>query len=420
MTLEQGVKKLMIKNPFYGMILLGCNKHYSQAIETTAVYMKGLTINLIANQEFFEKLSDEEAVAVLEHEALHVCYKHILGTYNHISQENHEKANICMDCEINSYVDHLPKWVVTAQQFDLDPKKGTMYYWKNIPDDSFEPDMQMQGGGGSSGSQGQDSGSNNQNGKQQNGKSDKNQKGQDKGKIRKVSYRPMDSHDQWKEMDGKSEAEKELASNQIDTVVKNAAENLSEANRGLIPDGLKSYIDSLFVIKPPVYNWRAHLRRLVGTILDINIRKSRKKESLRFEGAPGIRKQLKKRILVGIDTSGSVSNEEITDFFSEINHVYKAGTEIDIAECDAALQKVMPYKGKFIRERYGNGGTELAPIWSYFNAHIKEYASLVVFTDGYLPVSHLKTKKPVIWVITANGDHDQEYPGYAVFIPKER
>ena len=57
------------------------------------------------------------------------------------------------------------------------------------------------------------------------------------------------------------------------------------------------------------------------------------------------KKIFKQKILVGIDTSGSVSDDELCEFFSELYHMYKANVSITIAECDAKINRIYEYNG---------------------------------------------------------------------------
>ena len=50
--------------------------------------------------------------------------------------------------------------------------------------------------------------------------------------------------------------------------------------------------------------------------------------------------------MVAIDTSGSVSHDDLVEFFNETYHIYKSGTYVDIIECDAKVQRVYEYKGE--------------------------------------------------------------------------
>ena len=175
----------------------------------------------------------------------------------------------------------------------------------------------------------------------------------------------------------------------------------------------------MFKQKPAIFNWRAYFRRFLGTALDDQIRKSRKKESLRFPDSSGIKHKRKSNILVGIDTSGSVSNKDLCDFFSEINHIYKAGANIKIMEFDYGIERIYDYQGKWDGTCSGRGGTEYFKPWEYYIQHRRDFNTFVLFTDGYASTMELRPIPNVLWIITSNGDRNNNYPGKTIFIPTE-
>lgn len=383
MDFEKCAKKLLIKEPFYGIFLLSLNKQFTTEIDTLGVCLEGINHKILINPEFWDTLTDEEQIDVLKHELGHIAYKHTTQLYKDLP--NHQTANISADLEINQNLHHLPEGTVNynelkAQYSDLEPLAGTRWYYKyfsNIINNEGSEGTGFSGGGfGEDGKKG--------------------------------------NHDKWKDFEDLSDAEKELIEQQTDFVVKGVAEQVQKM-RGTIPAEFKNYIDSLFVQKPAVFNWKSYFRRLLGIAIDTAVKPTRKRPSKRFEDAPGLRHKHKHNILVGIDTSGSVSNEELMDFFSEIYHVYKTGANVDIVECDAAIHRIYPYKGKFDGSITGRGGTSFRPVIEYYNQHSRQYSTLVYFTDGECPIE-TKPRKNMIWVITSNG-YRQDYPGKAIYIP---
>ena len=121
---------------------------------------------------------------------------------------------------------------------------------------------------------------------------------------------------------------------------------------------------------------------------------------------------------MAVDTSGSVSQRELQEFFSEIDYAYKAGARVTILQCDTRINAVDEYDGKNIPQIKGRGGTEFDPPVDYYMEHKKEYASLIYFTDGY---ADLPRKKPsgMVWIISSNGCH-QDFPGKVIYIPKQQ
>ena len=187
---------------------------------------------------------------------------------------------------------------------------------------------------------------------------------------------------------------------------------------GTIPGEFSELIEKLRQKKPEVFNWKAYFRRLLGSIYDVNIKSTRRKQSKRFEGSAGIQHRKKVSILVAVDTSGSVSSKELQEFFSEIDYIYKAGARITLLQCDARINKVDEYDGKMLPEIKGRGGTDFNPPVEYYIKHKKEYASLIYFTDGEAPLPD-KSPSGMVWVITSNGYH-QDFPGKSIYIPKEQ
>jgi predicted metal-dependent peptidase len=229
-------------------------------------------------------------------------------------------------------------------------------------------------------------------------------------------FNHFDDHSTWDGFDDIPEATKQLMQNNINTILKNTAEQV-EKMHGTIPGEFSELIEKLRQKKPEVFNWKAYFRRLLGSIYDVNIRSTRRKESKRFSEAAGIQHKKKVSILVAIDTSGSVSQKELQEFFSEIDYAYKAGARITILQCDTQINAIEEYDGKNIPEIKGRGGTDFNPPVDYYVKHKKEYASLIYFTDGEAP---LPTKHPqgMVWVISSVGYH-QDFPGKTIYIPKE-
>jgi len=226
-------------------------------------------------------------------------------------------------------------------------------------------------------------------------------------------------HQTWKWYEGLSEAEKKLVRNQIDHTLKETARQIKKSV-GSVPSEMRSYVDSLLTKKEAVFNWKAYLRRFLGSSMEIYTRKTRRKLSKRFEGNPGLKIKKKKHLLVGVDTSGSVSLSELAEFFSEIYHIWKAGCEVTIVEGDAAVGDVYKYDGKFRGEITGGGGTRFDPIIDYFNTHKEKYTSLVYFTDGWASTPKVKPYTQMMWVISSNGDPKYaDLPGYTIQIPKQ-
>ena len=380
MKIEKAYKKLLIENPFYGLFLLGLSKVIDKSVETACVRKRGINCELVINPEYWETQDDIQQLNLIQHEVYHIVFQHMFMTPFF---KNHEVLNVAADCEVNSYLQNLDNTWIIPSMFNAEPKLGTKTYYDIIMNQT-PPPLPQRGGDGN-GSNGLPN--------------------------------TKDDHSSWgKEFQECSDAEKQLIQNQINSQIKTAAEQTIKM-RGTIPAEMQAIVDELFKPKPRVFDWKAYFRRMLGSIYDINIKKTRRKESIRFPGAAGIKHKKKVSILVAVDTSGSVNDEELKDFFSEITYIYKAGARITILECDAAISANYEYTGKWTGKVHSRGGTDFQPVIDYYRKNIKDYAALVYFTDGECSIPN-NVPRDTIWVITSAGDHNKKYPGRTLFIPK--
>lgn len=185
---------------------------------------------------------------------------------------------------------------------------------------------------------------------------------------------------------------------------------MSEETRGLMPAHFMSQVQ--LVNKPPVLSWQAILKKYVGTIT-ANKRKTRarlnRRQPERFDLSGRLDDKILK-IVVAIDTSGSVSDNMIEQILREIFAILaKRKHEITVIECDAQIQRVYrartpaDVKTKVI----GRGGTMFAPVIEYINQdkYFRD-ALLIYFTDGYGENSIPKPRTyRNIWVVTDDMRH---------------
>ncbi len=223
------------------------------------------------------------------------------------------------------------------------------------------------------------------------------------------------SKDWEKEFGNMSEAEKKLLRAQTDHMMKEVAEQIKKS-RGTIPSELAGYIEGLDKKDPPKFNWRGYLRRFVGGSEKVDILRSRAKYNIRFPQNPGRRIRPRAHVLLGVDTSGSVSNEELKEFFHEIHHIQKMGNDITVVQFDAAISNIQKYKkslGDTIAVS-GRGGTCFDPVWDYAREHKRNYSCCVIFTDGEAPAPEGPQGLPTLWVHSERSSITQSLPGFRI------
>jgi len=118
-------------------------------------------------------------------------------------------------------------------------------------------------------------------------------------------------------------------------------------------------------------------------------------------------------IIVSIDTSGSMSDQEVGSAISQARHLLKGFPNVKgiLCQCDAEVSYWDDIKEIYkIDRRSGNGGTSFLPPFQKIidEGLINEVDLHIYFTDGYgyFPDEHwLKDKKvpfDTLWVITNN------------------
>ena len=109
------------------------------------------------------------------------------------------------------------------------------------------------------------------------------------------------------------------------------------------------------------------------------------------------------RIVVAIDTSGSVDETLLTTFLGEINSIMQSypNYEIDVITADAKIQshKVFLPGENLDYEVSGGGGTDFRPVFEYIDQQINYPTLLLYFTDGMGTFPEMEPSYDVMWVM---------------------
>jgi len=91
------------------------------------------------------------------------------------------------------------------------------------------------------------------------------------------------------------------------------------------------------------------------------------------------------KLVVAVDSSGSVDDELLNTFLSELNFLMSTipNYEIDLLVCDDKIQEHKTfYSGDILEvDLKGGGGTDFRPIFTYINENIQDTQLLLYFTD---------------------------------------
>jgi len=201
---------------------------------------------------------------------------------------------------------------------------------------------------------------------------------------------------------GESEYEK-LKYEWKETMISAAAAQKEHEQRestaaGCIPTAIQRLIDEL--AKPKV-NWRQALRRAVQRIIHRLYSYKSPNKGLFSRGItiPGFRDSVNKLdVAIFVDTSGSVSEAQLTAFISEFKGMMDAFPRYKIhahcfdgAVCEESIVKLEKSHGqdgwdhirKFINRISGGGGTDFQCNWDYLKEHNIKPRMIIMLTDGY-------------------------------------
>jgi predicted metal-dependent peptidase len=116
---------------------------------------------------------------------------------------------------------------------------------------------------------------------------------------------------------------------------------------------------------------------------------------------PGRRRRPPKpKLLVGIDTSGSMSGEALGRVAREVQRLARYAT-LTLAECDAAIHRIYPMAGT-LGPFIGGGDTNFVPVFDEARA-TRRLEGMVYFTDGKGNLPKTAPSLPTLWVLT-HGD----------------
>jgi predicted metal-dependent peptidase len=424
--------EFILTEPYYAHFLSSLNKQIDHSFATMAVGVNGDTYVLYVNPKFWTEtlVSKELRLGLIKHEVLHLVFKHITRAEKHHLPFLY---NVAADLVVNQYItrSHLPQtgmFLDTFPELDLAPFETTNYYYaklKNVWDSKGCCNRQCEwpskhgtGAGNTTGATTTSTGVGNAIGSDTSSSDGAGSESADSAEAAQETptigaynllvalndnwTEEMLRHKGWDVLSRLSPVEKSIYDMQLDNLIRISVERTGAKNIGRLPAHLQRYLEQFMLRKAPQLNWRKAIRIFSESSRKTYIKNTLKKPSKRYGTVPGIKVKRKQKVLLAIDTSGSIGYEELTTFFSEIYHIWRTGAEVRIVECDAAIGNVYEYRGVTPKAVTGGGGTSFDPPLIYAN---EEYLPdmMIYFTDGYGTVPQMKLRFPLLWVITKEG-----------------
>ncbi|MFN8397459.1 MAG: VWA-like domain-containing protein [Bacteroidia bacterium] len=417
---------LIYEESFYGHFFVGLLKEVHEGIQTMAIGPAGHHVKLHINPIFWKEqlTSSKLKMGLVKHEILHVVFKHIFRGKDY---GNHDLFNIACDLVVNQYIkqDWLPENRIHLGLFPgigMEPDRDADDYYhrllrlmekmegKGIGDsgqlmvEGTGEGMDKGGGvGGDSGASG-DSRASGHDGMKDSGGSLEEKAWENLRNILETGKEWQAKHALWVDLEKLPAAIREILEGQIDQALQEALDRSRRDARewGKLPAGLRRHLEALEAKRKPVVNWRRLLRIFAESSSRTYVRNTLKRASRRYGTTPGIRIRKRQKLLVAVDTSGSIRDEELRDFFAEVYHIWKQGAEVTVVECDLQIAARYTYKGAAPAEVHGRGGTSFEPPLKLANEELLPDA-VIYFTDAVAPAVETVPRMPVLWLICGDG-----------------
>jgi len=368
--LNQHMARLLMSEPFFASLSRRIDKKEDRSIPTAGVWVNAQSGNfeLMYNPDFFASLeSDTQRLAILKHEFYHIIFLHVTGRLPAGGMS--KKWNYATDLAING----LPDMVNALPSNCLIPAvKGSIF--ENFPAGlSAEQYYEMLPDGTGEGEGGTGEGS---------------ESGDGQGGEGEGGDQPHGSHDGWGGNDPNvSDAVKEIAKERLKDAVKKAAMDASKNGWGSVGSEMRQDIIDRMT---QTVDWKKTLRYFIKTSTRSNKVSSIKRINRRYPRIHAGRKVTRTaRIAIAIDQSGSVSNDMLAKFFTELDGLAQLA-EFVVVPFDTDVDKDLVYtwkKGERKKaERVMCGGTcfDAPTRWANENK-----------VDGMIVLTDMEASKPI-------------------------
>ena len=356
---------LLLRHPFFGNMATRLKIVCGDAWCPTAA-VDGR--NLYFNTQFFNALSNREIEFVIAHEILHCVFDHLMR------REDRDALiyNIAADYIVNNIlvrdrIGEKPKIIDCYQDFKYENWTSEEVY-DEIKEKYDEEELKQLGElldehvdwGKDPGEEGEEGPGANANG------DGGNSKGQG---------RPTYSDEELRKI--------------RDEIKENMISAAQSAGAGNVPGGVERMLKEL---TDPKMNWREILRQQIQSTIRDDYTFSRPSRKGWHTGAilPGMNFQETIDLCISIDMSGSIGNEQATDFLSEVKGIMDEYRDYNIKlwcfDTNVYNEADFSADGGDTLEDYevtGGGGTDFMVNWQYMKDNDIVPKKFLMFTDGY-------------------------------------
>ncbi|QEN05842.1 hypothetical protein EW093_14410 [Thiospirochaeta perfilievii] len=357
-NIQDTIYKLLVKYPFYGYLLskIGVKKS-SRVKNLKTVYNKGFY--LLYNEVWFLELSESRRIGAIQHELLHIVLHH----RTRIGNRSKALWSISCDIAVNQFIkpENLLDGALTLDiinellNVEYDEFETSEYYYDRLKEyenslifESIDNEYKL-----------------------------KNESNIFVGDI----------------------LEESNFSSFGESVLKESISDSLEYSEG--DSTLNSYLSKNIEDTNSIttLDWRVVLKRFLSKQGKINIKRSYKRVSRRFDYSPGKLRSSGVKALLALDESGSMDDLVVDKYLTELKYINKiTGVDIKVTRFDSECSAPQGLN-EYIKDggRIKKGATDFRPIFKL--ADNLKSDQVIIFTDGdgIYPES---VKQRVLWVLT--------------------
>jgi len=394
------------EQPFFGYLVMSLNLVKDKNLPTMAVDANG---NLYYNPDFVDKLSQNELEGVVCHEVMHCALQHLHRT----EERNHQLANIAQDTVINDTILEsnltLPQNVIYPQGHevklfgskikDIHKKCNEEIYDELYQKIKKQISDGKVGTGGSGGGMSIDD--------------------------------FLDGHKDTKKQFDKHIRGKGKKNNGNKMTEQDWQDRFTEAAtyaklQGNVPAGIERRLGKILGSE---IDWKGMLYRFITNAIPYDFTWARPNKRSRALGTyfPDVVKE-KLDLVVDVDTSGSIGQEELVTFMSEIVSIVKQFHNVELNVLFSDTEVYGPHKFQNPNPEEicdlkptGGGGTDHIMLYDWLDENMPQTKILINFTDGYTSFPEHDHGYPTIWVIAGDWHCGKEHIpwGDIVEIPRK-
>lgn len=340
---------------FYGSVLCSLSFVWDESVKTAGT--DGISIYWCPN--FFKSLKPTTRKTVLVHEIRHVAHLHELRRQN----RNEEIWNYACDIRLNNDLEN------DGYSFE-----GIEWVWKDHSFDKYEKMCE-----------------------------------EDIYDELMKKATPIPSSGAWGQNDGGDlkPTPKDKKQTVVNTVVRAIQQAKILNGAGSVPGNLEQIIESFL---KPIIPWERALMEFFTDMFEEDYSWRRPNRRYKDVYMPSLIEMDEGRLdylAYFIDVSGSITDSEIHRFNSEVKYIQTMlkPKRLSLIQFDTQIQKVDEFTEDDAFKKIqviGRGGTDLDCVHEYIEKH--KPTAVVVFSDlRCRPMQPLRSKIPVLWVVTNSG-----------------